>query len=120
MSNGRSGILTKISKILSDRVVVERGGAEEVLIISHERGAAPRSLAPAGRQFVRPPKATQRVSKRPVRSRVSPVRRIVRPVKPVEPEEVEKLEEPEEPEESVKPEESEELDAAEESNERDS
>ena len=69
----------KIAKILPDRVIVERAGTEEVLVISHERGAARRLSMSVKRKVVSPPKSRKTVRKRPVRPRNRPVRRPVRP-----------------------------------------
>ena len=74
----------KIEKILSDRVIVERAGTEEVLVISHERGAAPRSSMSVKRKVVSPPTTRKAVRKRPVRPRIRPVRRPAKPDGPGE------------------------------------
>ncbi len=74
----------KISRILSDRVVIERDGAEELLVISHERGRAPRSSASFKRSIVGPQKNKGIIRKKSVLPRKRPIRR---PVKDEEPNE---------------------------------
>ena len=76
----------KIARILTDRVIVERAGTEEVLVISHERGPARRSAISTQRKIEPPPKTRTPVRRRPVRSKKLPViRSQVKPEAPNEP-----------------------------------
>ena len=64
----------KISQILSDRVVIEKDGTEEVLVISHERGRAPRMSKPVKRPIAYSQEKKRIMMRKSVQPRKRPVK----------------------------------------------
>ena len=69
----------KITKILPDRVTLDRSGTEEVLVMTMERGPAPMVLSPAQRTVRRTPIPRKRTPVTPFQTRTRPARVPIKP-----------------------------------------
>ena len=69
----------KITKILPDRVTLDRNGTEEVLVMTMERGPAPRLISPAQRTVRRTPIPRKRTPVTPFQTRTRPTRVPIKP-----------------------------------------